>query len=103
MLFDRGLKPPGQNAHGRFSSNQDQVCPYSTIGSGFNTDKRYKSEFHHLVEFDRGQKPSGQKGNIQFSGNPYRVCPYPTTKGGFNSFLMFFTQVQFFQVGFTGW
>ena len=46
-------------AHGRFSSNQDQVCPYSTIESGFNPDKRYKSEFHHLVEFDRGQKPSG--------------------------------------------
>ena len=59
--------------------------------------------FYRLVDFDRGRKSFGLNGPSRFSGKSYRIRPYPTDKDGFNSFSMFFTYVQFFQVGFTGW
>ena len=87
----------------RFSNKLYLVRPYPTYKGDFNIDRRFLSGFYRLVEFDRGRKSSGLKGRSRFSGKSYRIRPYPTDKGGFNSFSMFFTYVQFFQVGFTGW
>ena len=77
--------------HGRLSSNQYRICPYSIKECGFDTDRRFKSGFYRPVEFDRGRKPSDWKGYSRFSGEPYRVCLYSTTKDGLSPFRIVLT------------
>ena len=70
--------------HRRLSSNQYRICPYSINEGGFDTDRRFKSGFYHLVDYDRGQKSCDWKDDMRFSGEPDRVCSYSTIQYFFN-------------------